>query len=421
MEVAYSEMLRDNVGARYPRRSVHPPNRLETRNWDILAAVPMLNGLNTLSALREFLGRLTGRKHIFFAPSCRAAIAQVLSLLPQQEVVMPAFTCPVVKTAVQVAGKRIIYVDTAPGQVNSTSVQFEQCAVPGRVLLPTHLFGIPTDIEAICELARDRGCVTIEDGAASLGVKYNGRHLGTFGDFSIFSFERSKRFPAFRGAAIVVNNEQVIDPGRLASLRLTETVRGLPIRDIAFALMYNAGTIPWIYGRLVLPRSLRKFAAWNPAMITDSPTEAIRSPFYTREFHPFQAALVLRMLSRLDRIRDQIRKLVSVYLDTLKNTSVVTLLPGNRDDAGLLRFPIALPRMNRALVLHLALQRGLFLETNYERILADEAPEGQFPNARWAARHLVLLPLYTALSPRNARELAEQVAAIGKQNEALKA
>jgi len=110
-----------------------------------------------------------------------------------------------------VPGKRIIYVDLARNSVNATSAEYAEAAKPGRILLATHLFGIPTDIEAICELAKDRYCVVIEDVAAAFGGRRNGRFLGTFADFGIFSFQRSKRLPAF-GGAIIVNNDQVACP-----------------------------------------------------------------------------------------------------------------------------------------------------------------------------------------------------------------
>ena len=288
MEAAYSEALRGLIGPPCPRRSIHPPNRLETRNWDLLSGLPELFHGDPLSDLADFLRCFTGRKHIFFAPSCRAAIAQLLSLLPHQEVVMPAFTCPDVKTAVQIAGKRIIYVDTARNQLNSTSVQFEAYARPGRVLMPTHLFGIPTDVETICRLAHDRGCVTIEDAAAALGARYKGRQLGTFADFGIFSFERSKRFPAFRGGAIVVNNEQIIDPERLADKCLTETRKTWPARELLFALAYNCATNPWVYGRFVLPRQLHKYASWESTGNISAVNDALRSPWDDGSFHNFR-------------------------------------------------------------------------------------------------------------------------------------
>ena len=68
--------------------------------------------------------------------------------------------------------------------------------------------------------------------------------------------------------------------------------------------------------------------------------------------------------------------------------------------------------MKRADVLRQALRRGLFLETNYERILSDDALPGEFPHARWAADNVLLLPLYSSLTEQDARRIAREVAAI---------
>ena len=99
METAYANALREVEGRVCPWQSVTPPNRLETTNRELLLALYTSRGGEPREALREALRRITGRRHVFLAPSGRAAIAQILSALPSQEVVMPAYTCPAVKTA----------------------------------------------------------------------------------------------------------------------------------------------------------------------------------------------------------------------------------------------------------------------------------------------------------------------------------
>src|ERR1017187_2112998 len=111
MKIAYAEALSPLRYDPCPRRTVIPFNRLETRNWDLVAALAWGQYRDPLVALRDALQSLTGRQLIVFAPSGRCAIAQVLSLLPQREIVMPAFTCWAVKTAAKIAGKHIVYVD----------------------------------------------------------------------------------------------------------------------------------------------------------------------------------------------------------------------------------------------------------------------------------------------------------------------
>lgn len=417
MYIAYREAFQTLRTNPCPRRSVIPPNRLEASNWDLAAALVRAPGSDPRIALGKSLRQLLGREKVFFAPSARCAIAQVLSLLPQTEVVMPAFNCDVVKSAVEAAGKRIVYIDVAQGSVNSTAAEFAVAAQPGRILLITHQFGIPTDVEAICELARNRGCVTIEDAACCFGALRNGKPLGTFADFGIYSFESWKRLPAFRGGAIVVNNDKLIDPAGLTSKPFVKTALKMPARELVLAVVRNIATVPALYGRFVLPRLLRSY--FKPAPVASVPPggagSITQSPPYTREFHPYQAQLVLRMFGRMEGIRRHIAQLVSIYTDAFQGGEITTFLPAGRDDAGLLRFPIMVPGKSRAEVLRQALRRGLYLETEFENLLPAPAEHSNFPNAVLAGRNLILLPLYTALSPKDAGWLAGQLKEIARE------
>jgi dTDP-4-amino-4,6-dideoxygalactose transaminase len=417
METAYSDALRTAQGPFVPFRSIQPANRLETSNWELLSASLRFSSRDSLAELTRVLRKLTARQHVYFAPSCRAALAQILSSLPQEEVVIPAMTCPVVGEAARLAHKKLIFVDSAPGQVNSTSAQFAKQARPGRILIPTHLFGIPTDAEEIARIGKAHGCVTIEDAAAALGGQYHGSPLGTFADFGVFSFERSKRFPAFRGAVIVVNNDSVVDREALSRKWMFPEQHDLPLREFVFALAYNIATTPWIYGRFVLPRLLQRYAAGNPETSSVEEPAPGTDPFYVQQFHPLQAELVLRMLHRMGSVREHIRKLVSIYTETLRGSPVTTFLPEDCDHAGLLRFPIALGAMERPRFLRHALKRGVFLETNYEQLLAPPDNLVEFPNALALARSMVLLPLYTGLRPSRARLLGQSVAAIANSTQ----
>jgi len=401
--------------------AVVPFNRLETRNWDLLAALAWGCHPDPLPQLQHAFQGLTGRQHIIFAPSGQCAIAQILSLLPQREVVMPAYMCHQVRKAAEIAGKRVIFVDLAKNSVNATSAEYAEAAKPGRILLAAHIYGIPTDIEAICELARSRDCVTIEDAVPAFGGRRNGRLLGTFADFGVFSFHQSKRLPAFRGGVIVVNNDKIVDPAKLEASRVVETKQAMPVRDLVQALVHNLATTPWVYRWFTLPLlPLRELGPrlWRkrhrkptpaPANQQAAVPAASHDPFYTREVHPYQAELVLRMLRRMEEIREQIAHLAAIYRETFCDTPIATFLPPGCDNAGLMRFPIAFPGKDRAEVLRLARKRGLYLKVLWERPLPERFERAGFPNAVWAARNLVLLPLYTALSPRSAELLAQEV------------
>ena len=360
--------------------SVQAPYRLETKNWEFLTALGRRHRGRSLPELRDALRTLTGREHVFFAPSCRAAIAQVLSLLPQKEVVLPAYTCHVVKTAVQISGKRPIYVDISGKGLNATSAEFEEQAKPGRVLLPTHALGFSTDIEAICDLGRAHDCLTLEDAAAAFGARRDGRILGTFGDIGVFSFERSKRLPAFRGAAIVINNESILDPTRLEKSRIVMTTMKMPLLEMIFGMLHNAATVPWIYGRISLPILLSKSRAFEASAVPVGRGGRESQPLLFPGIPSLPSSARSRLFEKarpdpFANIGDRVQ-----YRRHLEGTSIMTFQTPGGDDAALLRFPVAFPGRDRSEILRSAFKRGLFLDTNFEEPLCEPAERSRFPS-----------------------------------------
>ncbi len=56
------------------------------------------------------------------------------------------------------------------------------------------------------EIAKKNNLIVIEDCAHCLGAKFNGKLLGTFGDFAYFSFGRDKVISSVYGGAVMVNS-----------------------------------------------------------------------------------------------------------------------------------------------------------------------------------------------------------------------
>jgi dTDP-4-amino-4,6-dideoxygalactose transaminase len=405
-------------------------NRPEAKNSDLLAALAYPFRPDPIMALRRSLQQMFGREHIYFAPSGQCAIAQIVSMLPQKEVVMPAYMCYQVRHAIAAIGKKIIYVDVARNAVNSTVAEFEEAARPGRILVTAHLFGVPTDIEAICELAKKRDCVTIEDAVPAFSGRYNGRLLGTIADFGVFSFHHSKRMSAFSGAMIVVNNTQIINPLTLDTSRIIKTKREFPLADLGMGIAQNIGTLPLIYRNITLPllplRHVVPELLYKLRRKTDRPNESAsatgqpsvpQNRFFTREIHPYQAELLQRMVGRMDGIRDHISRLVGVYQEVFQNTSIVPVVPPDCDAGAMMRFPVVFPGKNRDEVLRRGEQHGLYLKSGWHGTLSEESENARYPNAVWTALNVTLLPLYTNLSLKSAESLARSLVQTVRQLE----
>ncbi|TSC94253.1 MAG: DegT/DnrJ/EryC1/StrS aminotransferase family protein [Parcubacteria group bacterium Licking1014_1] len=77
------------------------------------------------------------------------------------------------------------------------------------VLIVTHYLGfVQRDIKVIANYCKKNGIVLIENCAHCFGTKYNGRAIGTFGDYSIFSIR--KNLPLPHGGALIINNNSII-------------------------------------------------------------------------------------------------------------------------------------------------------------------------------------------------------------------
>ena len=76
-------------------------------------------------------------------------------------------------------------------------------------IMPVHIFGHPCNISDLSHLANEYGLALIEDAAEGLGSTYRGRHLGTFGNCGIISFNGNKTVTAGGGGVLLTNNRDV--------------------------------------------------------------------------------------------------------------------------------------------------------------------------------------------------------------------
>ena len=78
-----------------------------------------------------------------------------------------------------------------------------------KAIVPMHTFGHPADLDGLSEVCKEFNLVLIEDAAESLGSYYKGRHTGTFGRLSAFSFNGNKVITTGGGGAIVTNDSEL--------------------------------------------------------------------------------------------------------------------------------------------------------------------------------------------------------------------
>jgi CDP-6-deoxy-D-xylo-4-hexulose-3-dehydrase len=75
-----------------------------------------------------------------------------------------------------------------------------------KAIMIAHTLGNPFNLESIAKIAKENNLWLIEDCCDALGSKYNGKHVGTFGDIATFSFYPAHQITMGEGGAIITNN-----------------------------------------------------------------------------------------------------------------------------------------------------------------------------------------------------------------------
>ena len=72
-----------------------------------------------------------------------------------------------------------------------------------KVVVLVHLYGVPAKIDEIKSICDKHGAILIEDAAESLGATYKHQHTGTFGYYSVISFNGNKIITGSSGGALL--------------------------------------------------------------------------------------------------------------------------------------------------------------------------------------------------------------------------
>ncbi len=167
-----------------------------------------------LDPIRNYLGT----RNLLYLSSGRAALWLILKTLfnlqpEKKEVVIPAYTCPAVASAVLKAGLKPVLCDNnlvdfgLSGEELAGRINKETLAV---VLV--HLFGYPANILEMQEICREGGIFLVEDAAQTFGIclsDSDDSKLGLLGDAGFFSFGRGKPISLMHGGILVTNSEEI--------------------------------------------------------------------------------------------------------------------------------------------------------------------------------------------------------------------
>lgn len=182
---------------------------------------------SNITGFEKELGQYLGIPHVAMLTSGTSAIHMamiVLGIKAGDEVIAPTFTFAACVNPIIYQGATPIFVDSDIASWNMSPVLLEQ-TITARIALGkkpkaivvVHLYGMPAKMKSIREVADKFDIPIIEDAAEALGSEYQDQRCGTFGDFSIVSFNGNKIITTSGGGALISRNREFITKAKFLS------------------------------------------------------------------------------------------------------------------------------------------------------------------------------------------------------------
>lgn len=277
---------------------------------------------------------------------CNGTVALHLALAaldigPGDEVLVPTFTYVASINTILQTGATPVFVDSlaTTWQLDPDDLR-RKVTAQTRVVLAVHLYGHACDMDAIGKVCSERGLYLVEDCAEAFGTRFDGRHVGTFGDVATFSFFGNKTITTGEGGMVVCRTDAL--HARCAKLKNQGVSDQREYWHDEPAYNYRMTNICAAIGVAQLERaeaivaSKRQVAAWYQEDLAGVPVEVHREAD-ARVVHSYWMNSILAPRAP---DRDALRQhLAALGIETRPTFYPAHLFPMYR--AGGLSFPVA--------------------------------------------------------------------------------
>lgn len=372
---------------------------------------------------RTFEAR-AGRGRAIATSYGRTALYHMLKALDfpaGSEIIVPSLTFWVVPEMARAAGLSVVFADVDPRTFNLDADSVERViSERTRAIVPTHLYGLPCDMDRLLAIAARDNLVVLEDCAHALGATYKGRPVGTFGTGALFSFQTLKPLNCYGGGMALVHDAAL-------AARVRESVDRLPWpSDERVMNRLNMGRLQRIFIR---PRvfSVSLFPVlWAASFFNAQPDvflwEKIRplSPMpesYLERFPNVQGLLGIEGLRRLDRWTGEVQDHARSMAHALGGVPGVQVPQAPPDRTHVYyQFCVYAPEeFDRDQVVIDCVRRGVDIETLHVDVPADlelfGGARAEAVGARRAAQ-AIQVPVYAGLTDEQVARVAATVAGV---------
>lgn len=385
------------------RRTI-PPAAAPISSIDLAYGFYGIVNKKLIAKLESEIIEYFGTKYAFMVSSGKAALFLIVTglkrLSNKRKVIIPAYTCFSVPSAIRMAGLEIVLCDIKPETLDYDLSQLRNLVDDDTLcIISTHLFGIPSDVAKIQDLCGNRKIFIVEDAAQAMGAISGNRKLGTLGDVAFFSLGRGKNITCGSGGIIITSEDRIADSirgyhGGLGTVPLTEY-----IKNIVETILLNIFLFPSLYW---LPKSL--------PFLKIGETKFYRK-FPVHQLTGFQAGLLFNWRNKLETYNRNRSDNADYYLEKL---SLIGRMPIRTNGNIYNRFPIFLD--NKALKDKLcesgnSLGISPMYPSSIDKIqeIKEDYMKNNYSYSETIADTLVALPTHSLLTDKDKDRICEMI------------
>ncbi len=130
-----------------------------------------------------------------------------------------------------------IFIDSEYDTWNMDPVALEQACrsyPEAKAVVVAHLYGTPAKLEEIQKICKKYHLILIEDAAESLGATYQGKQTGSFGEYSVVSFNGNKIITTSGGGMFLTDRKEAAEKVRFWSTQAREKVAWYEHKEIGY-------------------------------------------------------------------------------------------------------------------------------------------------------------------------------------------
>ncbi len=140
------------------------------------------------------------------------SVKEYYNIPDESEVLVPAVTWVTNITSVIQSKLKPVFVDINLNDLSFNYIDLEKAITPKtKIILLTHLIGLPANIATIKAIAEKHSLIVLEDCCESHGARVEGEKIGNFGLASTFSFYWGHHMTTVEGGMLCTNNDELND------------------------------------------------------------------------------------------------------------------------------------------------------------------------------------------------------------------